>query len=107
MLITILNRAALITGTKGFENQPLLSDQPLIALMDRYLDMDALAVGLPFSSRYTLLKAECRILSTVLPPNWVWIQRAIPNFIMCKPPPRTAKRGANGLGGTAVVVQIS
>ena len=53
MLSTILNRAALITGTKGFENQPLLSDQPLIALMDRYLDMDALAVGLPlFVSLY-------------------------------------------------------
>lgn len=53
MLSTILNRAALFTGTKGFENQPLLSDQPLIALMDRYLDMNALASGLPlFVSLY-------------------------------------------------------
>lgn len=53
MLSTILNRAALITGTKGFENQPLLSDEPLIELMDRYLDMKALATGLPlFVSLY-------------------------------------------------------
>ncbi|CNJ08034.1 Patatin-like phospholipase [Yersinia rohdei] len=53
MLSTVLNRAALITGTKGFENQPLFSDQPLIDLMDRYLDMNALATGLPlFISLY-------------------------------------------------------
>ena len=53
MLSTILNRAALLTGMKGIENQPLLSDQPLINLMDRYLDMNALASGLPlFVSLY-------------------------------------------------------
>lgn len=53
MLSTSLNRAALISGTKGFENQPLLLDQPLIALMDHYLDTDALATGLPlFVSLY-------------------------------------------------------
>lgn len=53
MLSTVLNRAAFITGIKEFENQPLLSDQPLIALIDSYLDMNALAIGLPlFVSLY-------------------------------------------------------
>ena len=53
MLSTVLNQAALLTGVKGFENQPLLSDQPLIELMERYLDMKSLATGLPlFVSLY-------------------------------------------------------
>ncbi|EFW2816538.1 patatin-like phospholipase family protein, partial [Shigella sonnei] len=47
-LLTTLFRH--ISTINGFDNpmiQPLLSDEPLTALMDHYLDTDALADGLP------------------------------------------------------------
>lgn len=47
MLSTLLNQAALLTGKSTFLDESLLSDQPLITLMNRYLDIDALASGLP------------------------------------------------------------
>ena len=47
VLSTVLNQAAILTGKSSFLNEPLLSDEPLITLMNRYLDIDALACGLP------------------------------------------------------------
>lgn len=47
LLGMVLNRVATIHGFESLQNKPLLSDQPLITLMDRYLDVDALANGLP------------------------------------------------------------
>lgn len=47
MLSTLLNQAAILTGKSTFLDESLLSDRPLITLMDRYLDIDALASGLP------------------------------------------------------------
>ncbi len=42
-----LRCAALATGAVGPQNDSLLSDQPLIDLMNSYLDIDALSSGLP------------------------------------------------------------
>lgn len=47
MLSTLLNQTALLTGKSAFLDKSLLSDQPLIELMNSYLDIDALASGLP------------------------------------------------------------
>lgn len=43
----ILAHAGVLNGVPGMGSEPLLSDQPLVDLMDRYLDIDALASGLP------------------------------------------------------------
>lgn len=47
MLSTVLNQAAVLAGKSTFMDESLLSDQPLITLMNRYLDVDELANGLP------------------------------------------------------------
>ncbi|MEQ9831384.1 patatin-like phospholipase family protein [Pectobacterium versatile] len=47
LLGMVLNRVATTHGFESLQNEPLFSDQPLIELMDRYLDVDALANGLP------------------------------------------------------------
>lgn len=47
VLSTLLNQAAALTGKRTFLDESLLSDQPLITLMNRYLDIDKLANGLP------------------------------------------------------------
>ncbi|EFC7264954.1 hypothetical protein CR617_005414, partial [Escherichia coli] len=45
--ITLLRHISTINGFDNLMAQPLLSDEPLTALMDHYLDTDALADGLP------------------------------------------------------------
>ncbi|WP_145539464.1 patatin-like phospholipase family protein [Yersinia kristensenii] len=47
LLSTLLRHAGVSAGIKGLQNEPLISDQPLIDLMNRYLDIDSLASGLP------------------------------------------------------------
>ena len=47
IIFEALSRAALVTGGGGQQSDSLLSDQPLIDLMNRYLDIDALSSGLP------------------------------------------------------------
>lgn len=47
IIFEALSRAALVTGGVGQQSDSLLSDQPLIDLMNRYLDIDALSSGLP------------------------------------------------------------
>lgn len=47
LLTTLLRHISTINGFDNLMAQPLLSDEPLTALMDHYLDTDALADGLP------------------------------------------------------------
>ncbi len=47
LLTTLLRHISTINGFDNLMTQPLLSDEPLTALMDHYLDTDALADGLP------------------------------------------------------------
>ncbi|EOA7449305.1 patatin-like phospholipase family protein, partial [Escherichia coli] len=47
LLTTLLRHISIINGFDNPMTQPLLSDEPLTALMDHYLDTDALADGLP------------------------------------------------------------
>ncbi|HFY0470459.1 TPA: DUF932 domain-containing protein, partial [Escherichia coli] len=46
LLTTLLRHISTINGFDNLMAQPLLSDEPLTALMDHYLDTDALADGL-------------------------------------------------------------
>lgn len=46
-LFEVLNKVGLVMGNARLQNEALLSDQPLIDLIDSYLDIDALASGLP------------------------------------------------------------
>ncbi|EPN4406408.1 patatin-like phospholipase family protein, partial [Escherichia coli] len=47
LLTTLLRHISILNGFDNLMAQPLLSDEPLTALMDHYLDTDALADGLP------------------------------------------------------------
>lgn len=47
LLTTLFRHISTINGFENLMTQPLLSDGPLTALMDHYLDTDALADGLP------------------------------------------------------------
>ncbi|MEF6233821.1 patatin-like phospholipase family protein [Escherichia coli] len=47
LFTTLLRHISTINGFDNLMAQPLLSDEPLTALMDHYLDTDALADGLP------------------------------------------------------------
>ncbi|MGL5220937.1 MAG: patatin-like phospholipase family protein [Plesiomonas shigelloides] len=47
IIFSAMRRAALATGVSSLQNDSLFSDQPLIDLMNRYMDMDALSSGLP------------------------------------------------------------
>lgn len=47
LLSSLLHQAGVMTGITGLQNEPLLSDQPLIDLMNRYLDVHSLSSGLP------------------------------------------------------------
>ena len=47
MLGMLLRQAAALAGKRHFLDESMLSDQPLITLMNQYLDVDALATGLP------------------------------------------------------------
>lgn len=54
LLTTLLRHISTINGFDNLMAQPLLSDEPLTALMDHYLDTDALADGLlSFTSAHT------------------------------------------------------
>ena len=67
----------MISPTINLMAQPLLSDEPLTALLDHYLDTDALADGLPLyvslyptAVSYTHLRTNCaRSLSALRPVN--------------------------------------
>ena len=72
LLTTLLRHISTINGFDNLMAQPLLSDEPLTALMDHYLDTDALADGLPlYVSLYPTRKGACRILLTAFVLNWV------------------------------------
>lgn len=47
LLTTLLRHISILNGFDNLMAQPLLSDEPLTALLDHYLDTDALADGLP------------------------------------------------------------
>ena len=71
LLTTLLRHISTINGFDNLMAQPLLSDEPLTALMDHYLDTDALADGLPLYVSLYPTEGACRILLTAFVLNWV------------------------------------
>ncbi len=104
-LLTTLFRH--ISTINGFENpmaQPLLSDGPLTALMDHYLDTDALSDGLPLYVSLYPTEGECRILSTAFVLNWVPELQKLRFSAYPEPAPRAAERSLTGVSSTAPAV---
>ncbi len=71
LLTTLLRHISILNGFDNLMAQPLLSDEPLTALLDHYLDTDALADGLPLYVSLYPTEGACRILLTAFVLNWV------------------------------------
>ncbi len=94
LLTTLLRHISILNGFDNLMAQPLLSDEPLTALLDHYLDTDALADGLPLYVSLYPTEGACRILLTAFVLNWVPEPRKTPFFSISRACPRTAERGS-------------
>lgn len=94
LLTTLLRHISILNGFDNLMAQPLLSDEPLTALLDHYLDTDALADGLPLYVSLYPTEGACRILLTAFVLNWVPEPRKTPFSAYPEPAPRTAERGS-------------
>lgn len=92
LLTTLLRHISTINGFDNLMAQPLLSDEPLTALMDHYLDTDALADGLPLYVSLYPTEGACRILLTAFVLNWVSEPRKTPFFSISRACPADSRK---------------
>lgn len=104
LLTTLLRHISIINGFDNPMTQPLLSDEPLTALMDHYLDTDALADGLPLYVSLYPTEGACRILLTVFVLNWVSEPRKRRFSAYPESAPRAAERSLTGVSRAAPAV---
>ncbi|EGT66598.1 hypothetical protein C22711_0625 [Escherichia coli O104:H4 str. C227-11] len=94
LLTTLLRHISTINGFDNLMAQPLLSDEPLTALMDHYLDTDALADGLPlYVSLYPTEGGMQDIIDCIRAELGVGTTKT-PFFSISRACPRTAERGS-------------
>lgn len=94
LLTTLLRHISILNGFDNLMAQPLLSDEPLTALLDHYLDTDALADGLPlYVSLYPTEGGMQDIIDCIRAELGAGTTKT-PFSAYPEPAPRTAERGS-------------
>lgn len=92
LLTTLLRHISILNGFDNLMAQPLLSDEPLTALLDHYLDTDALADGLPLYVSLYPTEGGMQDIITAFVLNWVPEPRKTPFFSISRACPADSRK---------------